>query len=383
MGAALRQQIVALPDLTIALFAVARFATMIVDFAAPRRPKISVPGVGENLDAYGTNDLQLLVMGKMLVIEGGFLRQRPHFIDKLSPRALELLAADMKGASKDWNAICDAALLKYGRAIKKVKKFMKDKGPLTSNPKKRIYEILDKDTNDYRAAFGAVLVARLKKCEPGYRAWAHATEDLVMHKMLGQFPHRSRVVRDAIWKADHTGSIRCVDGIWVWYVHWSEVKNARSSGHFIDTEWHIAELIDENGLYATLHDYTRPGGARDWILKGRVSDRFFVLASDKPEMDASRLYAKYARSTLAALAKIDDPRWSGTRCYGPHADRKIAFNAKRGPANAPDAKQKYSEACGIIMTGPITASKYYEFARPGERAAGIAQELAHDLKRRR
>jgi hypothetical protein len=234
----------------------------------------------------------------------------------------------------------------------------------------------------FRAAFGVVLAALLKKCEPGYRAWAYATLALVYHEMMAQFPHRSRAVREAIWKADHTGSVRCVNGKWWWFTHWSSVKNGRSSDNFKDYEWHEAELKDVNGLYAALHDYTRERGARDWILNGRSSDCFFVLNSDRPEMDASQLYARVKRSTRTVLARIDDPRWSDMRDFGPHAERKLVFNALCGPADAPDAIEMFARACDALLIGPGTATTYYLFAPPGERSVAIGEQLKRERDKR-
>ena len=191
--------------------------------------------------------------------------------------------------------------------------------------------ILLNDPRDFQAAYGLGLTATLKKCEPGFRAWAYATQNLVYQEMVGQAPHRSHVICMATWRPDHTGSVRWVNGIWEWHAHWSEIKNGRSSDHFVDCEWHVVKLEDINGLYAALHDYTRPGGARDWILKGRSSDRFLVLNSEEPNMNSSRLYKKVADSTLRVVAKIDDSRWADLRSFGTHAKRKIVFNAVRGP----------------------------------------------------
>jgi hypothetical protein len=378
-GVMLRQGTSDREGLTLALFANPTLASNTVEFAVNRRTSIEVEDIEEPVKPYEAEDIQFLIFGKMLVAKGGFLRLRPEFYDKLSPRAQAMLAEEFPNAS-DWNAICDAAFDRYEHAIEQIEQWIKDLGPRLSRAKARIVLILSNDLHDFRAAFGAVLAARLKKYEVGYRGWAYATQNLVYHEMVAQYPHRSRVIRETVWKADHTGSVRCVKGRWEWHTHWTSVKNARSSDHFLDHEWHKAELKDINGLYAALHDYTRPDGARDWILNGRSSDRFLVQNSDEPEFDASQLYAKVARSTRAVLAKINDPRWSEARCFGPHAERKIGFNAQLEPVDSPTYESAFRRACGVLLVGERTANKYYRFSPPEDRAAGAVEKLDRERK---
>jgi hypothetical protein len=198
--------------------------------------------------------------------------------------------------------------------------------------------------------------------------------------MIAQFPHRSRVIVETTYAPDQSGTVRYVDGTWYWYVHWTSVKNGRRNGLFVDKEWFVGKLVDTNGLYDALHDYTRADGARDWILKGRSSESFFVTDSDKPELNKDKLYAKVSSSTLFVLSQIADERWTTTRCYGAHAERKIGFNSVLEDKSSPNYERSFLKACGMLLITPKVADDHYLFAPPEERSLGVADEL--DLKRR-
>jgi hypothetical protein len=378
-------------DLTLALFAIPQVGKDTIEFARSRRSPKSFELHREPIKPYSAEDIQLCVFAKMMLAEGGFLRQRPEFFEKLNAEAREMLAVKFKQApdnwaeicaAGDWTAICTAAEAYYAARIKKIDKWITEVGPQLSRPKERIFEVLDGDLHDFRAAFGNILKNRLAKCEPGYRAWAYAVQNVVYHEMIAQFPHRSRAIVETTYAPDQSGSVRYVDGKWYWYVHWTSVKNGRRNGLFKDKQWFVGELKDTNGLYDALHDYTRPKGARDWILKGRSSESFFVTDSDKPELNKNKLYAKVSSSTLFILSQIADERWATTRCYGTHAERKIGFNSVLEDSLSPDYERSFLKACGMLLITPKVAGDHYLFAPPEELAAGVADDLDRQRRER-
>ncbi len=162
----------------------------------------------------------------------------------------------------------------------------------------------------------------------------------------------------------------------------AEARISRDGAQYPHKEWFVGELIDTNGLYDALHDYTRKGGARDWILKGRRSESFFVTSSDNPELDARKLYAKVSASTLFVLSKIDDTRWSGVRSYGAHAERKIVFNSVAEPVSSPNFHASFYKACGKLLITPEVANAHYRFAAPEEYAAGVVSDLDRERRAR-
>jgi hypothetical protein len=371
-------------DLTLALFAIPQVAKDTIDFARSRRSPESFDLYPDPVKPYRAEDIQLCVFAKMMVAEGGFLRQRPEFLDTLNAEAREMLAVKFPQAPDDWTeicaagnwtAICAAVEAWYAARIKKIEKWIADVGPQLGRPKGRIFEVLDHDLHDFRAAFGQILANRLAKCEPGYRAWAYAVQNVVYHEMIAQFPHRSRVIVETTYAPDQSGTVRYVNGKWYWYVHWTSVKNGRRNGLFEDKEWFVGKLVDTNGLYDALHQYTKADGARDWILGGRSSASFFVTSSDKPELNANKLYAKVASSTLFVLSQFADERWSTTRCYGTHAERKIGFNSVLESVLSPSYELSFLRACGMLLITPAVAKDHYLFAPPEERAAGVAEKL--------
>jgi hypothetical protein len=286
-------------------------------------------------------------------------------------------------AAGDWAAICAAAEAWYAAHIKKIDKWISEVGPQLGRPKERILEILDGDLHDFRSAFGNILVNRLAKCEPGYRAWAYAVQNLVYHEMIAQFPHRSRAIVETTYATDQSGSVvRYINGTWYWYVHWTSVKNGRRNGLFKNKQSFVGKLKDTNGLYDALQQYTKAGGARDWILKGRSSESFFVTDSDKPGLNKNKLYAKVASSTLFVLSQIADERWSTTRCYGAHAERKIGFNSVLEDVLSPGYEASFLKACGMLLITPKVADEYYLFAPPEELAAGVGDKLDRQRRER-
>jgi len=376
-------------DLTLALFAIPSIVRETIEFARSRRSPESFDLLPKPAKPYRAEDIQLCVFAKTMLAQGGYLQQRPELFGRLNAEAREMLAVKFPQApddwaeicaAGDWTAICAAAAAWYAARIKKIDKWIADVGPQLGRPKERILDILDNDLHDFRAAFGNILANRLAKCEPGYRAWAYAAQNVVYHEMIAQFPHRSRVIVETTYAPDQSGTVRYVDGTWYWYVHWTSIKNGRRNGLFADKEWFVGKLVDTNGLYDALHEYTRAGGARDWILKGRSSKSFFVTSSDKPELNANKLYAKVSSSTLFTLSQIADERWSTTRCYGTHAERKLGFNSVLEPVSSPGYERSFLKACGMLLITPRVAENHYLFAPPEERASGVAENL--DLQRR-
>ncbi|PSO23146.1 hypothetical protein C7G41_33085 [Bradyrhizobium sp. MOS002] len=378
-------------DLTLALFAIPQVGKDTIEFARSRRSPKSFELHPEPIKPYSAEDIQLCVFAKMMLAEGGFLRQRPEFFEKLNADAREMLAVKFKQApdnwaeicaAGDWTAICTAAEAYYAARIKKIDKWITEVGPQLSRPKERIFEVLDGDLHDFRAAFGNILKNRLAKCEPGYRAWAYAVQNVVYHEMIAQFPHRSRAIVETTYAPDRSGTVRYVDGTWYWYVHWTSVKNGRRNGLFKNKQWFVGKLKDTNGLYDALDQYTSVDGARDWILGGRASTSFFVTSSDKPELNANKLYAKVASSTLFILSQIADERWSTTRCYGAHAERKIGFNSVLEEVSSPGYEASFLKACGMLLITPKVAEDHYLFAPPEELAAGVGDKLDRERRER-
>jgi len=378
-------------DLTLALFAIPQIAKDTLKFTRSRRAKIKVDLKPDPIHPYSGEDIQLCVFAKTMLTKGGYLQQRPEFFGKLGAETRELLAQKFHQAPDDWDqicatgnwtAICAAVEAWYTSRIARIEKWIKDAGPRLSRPKARIVEVLNNDLHDFRVAFGEILKMKLAKCEPGYRAWAYAVQNLVYHEMIAQFPHRSRAVVETKWNIEKSTSVRCIDGAWVWQVHWTSVKNGRDNELFRDHEFFVGKIEDTNGLYDALNEYTRPGGARDWLLKGRSSDSFFVTSSAKPELNANKLYARVAASTLFVMSQIEDERWSTVRNYGTHAERKITFNSILEPVSSPTFALSFLKACGQLVITPMVANNHYYHAPPEERAAGVARALDRERRAR-
>ncbi len=365
-------------DLGLALLVVPTILSDTVEFARGRRNSVTTKTFPDGIKPYGAEDTLLYVFAKAMVAKGGFLRQRPEFYDCLNPEARAMLAAEFPEAIGDWVAICEASEERYAARISNIDRWIVELGPQTSRQKARVVQILDNDLDDFRNAFGNILVARLAKCEPGYRAWSYAVQNLVYHEMVAQFPHRSRAITETTYLPDNSGGLRYLKGEWWWYVHWSSIKNGRKSGDYTNSDWFKGKLDDTNGLYNALHDYTRNGGARDWILNGKSSDSLFVTRSKNPNLDAQKLYKKVQASTLWVLYQIADERWADVRDFGVHRERQMVFNKGLAGLDGLSFEKAFLERCSLLGITARVAGKSYLHATPGVRATGVVAKLAKE-----
>lgn len=250
-------------DMTLGLFVEAKGIWEAIEYVRVRRK-------GQK---HNKNDIQVLFRAKEMVKSGGFLYQHDDYRDRLPQATLDILAARYPTAFEDWRAVCAEAEIKYRELIAKVEaKMKKNEPPSLSEPKRKLITVMQKGANDFVAVTDDIARAQLDECAVGFRAWAFATRKFVRQALGKQAAHRSRAWRNATYHSDNTGSIRFVDGRWEMHTHREDFKNGRSD-LFKDDPWVVVKLEDVNGFYDKLHDYTRPGGARDWILDGRKIER--------------------------------------------------------------------------------------------------------------
>ncbi|WP_398467376.1 hypothetical protein [Tardiphaga sp.] len=370
-------------DFTLAFFAIPKFLADTVEFARMRRSRVATPTFPDGIEPYGAEDILIYVFAKTMVAKGGFLRQRPDFYDRLNPEAREALDADFPQCAGDWDAICEAVKIRYAERIASLDNWIVDEAPLRGAQKMRVSSILKSDLDDFRNAFGDILSAKLAKCEPGYRAWAYAVQNLVYHEMVAQFPHRSRAIVETTYLSNNSGGLRYVDGAWWWFVHCSSMKNGRKSGNFKDHEWFEGKLDDTNGLYDALREYTRTGGARDWLLNGKSSDSLFLTRSKAPELNAQKLYSKVQASSLFVLYQIVDARWAEARDFGVHRERQFVFNKGLAGLDPKSFEQEFLEKCRLLAISERVADNHYLVASPGIRASGVVKRMSSDRAKKR
>ena len=128
MGAALKLGMIAMNELTLALFVNPQIVLNAVEFVKKRRRLVKLHGLSEEVHPYERDDIQLFVFGKMMVAKDGFLRLSPEFYGELSQSAKEMLASQFPEAGDNWFKICDAALAGYENAIAQAEKFLRDRG---------------------------------------------------------------------------------------------------------------------------------------------------------------------------------------------------------------------------------------------------------------
>jgi hypothetical protein len=155
-----------------------------------------------------------------------------------------------------------------------------------------------------------------------------------------------------------------------------DFKGGARSEFFRDNPWAIVKLEDVNDLYSAIEAYLRPGGAREWLLDGRHSKRFFVKNSEKPEYDAIAFHGVYARDTRSILRTMPDGPYADVHKMGPHASRKIIYNALK-------TVKGHKVAAETLLITEEVADRHYNYADATERLAHAPKERRRQYQRRR
>lgn len=183
-------------------------------------------------------------------------------------------------------------------------------------------------------------------------------------------------MRDLTWHPDNTGSVRAVDGRWEVHCHRDDFKRGARSEYFRDNPWAVVKLEDVNGLYQAIEGYLSAGGARDRLLDGRDSKRFFVKRSKKPEFDATTFHGVVARDTRSILRTEPDGPYAEIHKMGPHASRKIIYNALK-------TTKGHKVAAETLLITQEVADNHYNYADATERLAHAPKERRRQYQRRR
>jgi transcriptional regulator with XRE-family HTH domain len=352
-------------DGTLGLFMVPRLVWESIEFVRKRRKD----------KKHGKVDIELLVMAKEMVKVDGFLHQHDDYRERLPAAALETLKKDFPEQFHDWTALCAAVEAKYESLIAEVARKMKRFGHTIGRAKMKLLPILTTNSYDFVETTDRIVARQYDECGGG-PALVFATRKLILQEFRNQLAHRSRTMRDLTWFPDNTGSVRFVDGRWEVHCHRDDFKGGARSEYFRDNPWAVVTLEDVNGLYQAIEGYLRPGGAREWLLDRRDSKRFFVKRSKKPEYDAIAFHDVVARDTRSILRTEPDGPYAEVHKMGPHASRKIIYNALK-------TTKGHKVAAETLLITEAVADSHYNYADATQRLAHAPKERRRQYQRRR
>jgi hypothetical protein len=352
-------------EMTTGLFMVPRLIWESVEFVRKRRKD----------KKHGKVDIELLVLAKEMAKIDGFFHQHDDYRGRIPSAALALLKREFPKEFHDWPALCAAVMAKYQSLIEEVERKIKRLGHTIGRAKMKLLPVLTTNAYEFVEATDRI-VARQYGEAGGGPALVYATRKLIRQEFSNQLAHRSRTMRGLTWLADNTGSVRHIDGRWEVHCHRDDFKRGARSEYFRDNPWAIVKLEDINGLYAAMGKYLRPGGAREWLLDGRHSTRFFVKRSEKPDYDASSFHDVYARDTRSILRTLPDGPYADVHKMGPHASRKIIYNALK-------TVKGHKVAAETLLITEEVADRYYNYADATERLAHAPKERRRQYQRRR
>lgn len=352
-------------DMTLALFAVPQLVWESIEYVKVRRASEEYDGV----------DHAVMNMAREFLRKGGFFRLCDGYEERLPALARDICAAEFPDA-RSWTDLCDAAVTKYDDLMKTVADTINGYGPKLSKPKKQIVQPLRKDPAGYVEAIAQSARIQLDKADPNSRNWRYRVRGFVERETGDQTTFRNRTDRETTWRADNTGKLRFDGMVWRLHMNVLDFKNGQKSDHFKDDQDPIIELRDVNGLYEALHDYTRPGGARDQILAGRKSDYFIVKNSDVPGHDNESLGCMVEKEYLMANATSTDERFDEVYTHRVHARRKLNYNAIK------KKKGKLAAANALVISTRV-GHKNYDFTSPSEMLAVTPEHRDQEHRRRK
>lgn len=359
-----------LADATLALFACVHYVWETIEYVRMRRPENKM-----GRHPYSESDLGILSTAICLVQKGGFLRLDEAYHERMPAEAMRVCRKAFPQA-RSWQELCAAAELRYMELKSSVRlKIKEDADETIARPKQKLLPVMVGDTPEYVEQMSRAGRAALEQSVPGSSLRDYALRGLIDREFGDLVPNRGRTVREMTWRPDGTGMLRFEAGKWSVQLPKKLFKNWRALV-FRDVETVPWEIEDVAGLYGYLSEYLEPGGTRDRILNGRVSDAFLVKNSDEPKLEPRDLLRIVHRDTLVANAGVTDPSFENMRSYGPHARRKIKYQSVRRTKG--DAV-----AAGTLVIGQRTADLHYGFNDPSRLLAEGVLDRKHEHDRRK